>query len=153
MLCFIQNGNEIIQCRECCMFLSGEMLLSPGNLCSHVDGAPPPLLLLWPWCVQGCLSPISHSSLQLLLYSSFSLPEVCSPGGAPTISQRWALANSESLWEQLGLGLIWYGAVLGPALRVHSAALSLPKSCRINPIHGPTKDKNKLQRSGIVKIP
>lgn len=92
--------------------LQGDSLLFHGlhkllenTLLQHREDLPP-LLLHWPWCLQGCLSHFSYSSFSQLLHSVFHsfkcvITEVIVCGSA--------VPCSESVLGLAGTGSVWHG--------------------------------------------
>lgn len=81
------------------------------------------LPLHWPWCLQGCSSPIfSLLSTSAVLQQFFPLKYILTEA-EPLSLMGWALAN---VLELLGVGSVWCDGAAG--------VFPLPKPCPVNPM-------------------
>lgn len=91
-----------------------------GSFCSG-PGAPPAILLCWPWWLQGCFS-FPPSSFPAAVAQQISLPSVCSPRGATSIAHWFSCGQWQIHFGVVGAAfdLIW-----GSSHRGHPYSSSL----------------------------
>lgn len=83
-----------------------------------------PLILHWPWCLQGLF--LSHFSLVSPSYTAvFPFLKICCPRGTPSVIHGLALVSSGSLSEPVGVGSYLCLALLRAATPVAPTATKI----------------------------
>jgi len=109
------------------------------GISAQASGAPPPLLLHRPRCLQSCFSPIISLLSPAAVSFPPSLPSIHYPRSTTTISDGPSPGQ-----QRVRLGASWHwlyrihGKLLAAPHRSHPCSpLPLPKPCHANQIHTP----------------